>query len=80
MALWFINSALSVILFTVVDLMLIEYILIHIFYWRSGQHLIFQGIVAMYVESSNKWITLEDLSQIYSSTQGDSSPTMVNSM
>ena len=80
MALWFINSALLVILFTVVYLMLIEYILIHIFYWRSGQRLSLQGIVAMYVESSNKWIALEYLSQIYSSTQGDSSPTMVNSM
>ena len=72
MALWFINSALSVILFTVVDLMLIEYILIHIFYWRSGQRISLQGIVAMYVESSNKWIILEDLSQICSSTQGES--------
>jgi len=80
MELWFINSSLLVILFTVVDLILIEYILIHIFYWRSGEHLRLQGIVDMYVESSNKWISLKDLSQIYSSTQGDSSPTMVNSM
>ena len=80
MELWFINFALSVILFIVVDLMLIEYILIHIFYWRSGQHLSLQGIVDMYVESSNKLIAFEYLSKIYSSTQGDSSPTMVNSM